>query len=89
MVSSMSLISLAVIAGVIAATPVKRADMLQPECNLLQPIDQLADRVCQLCHSYYSQLVPDMRLLCRKDCYTTPTFAACAKIFIDAPQFHL
>uniref|UniRef100_A0A0K0DHS4 Uncharacterized protein n=1 Tax=Angiostrongylus cantonensis TaxID=6313 RepID=A0A0K0DHS4_ANGCA len=57
-----------------------------PQMNL--PLQEVAEKICELCHEFHSHEVPNMRSECRSDCFSTDKFRLCMRMFTSAPKRH-
>ncbi|CAD6191387.1 unnamed protein product [Caenorhabditis auriculariae] len=58
------------------------------ECHILknEPIHEVMDQICDMCHELSSHSKPNMRADCRSECFSTETFRDCLRIF--SPRHH-
>ncbi|CAO4374861.1 unnamed protein product [Caenorhabditis nigoni] len=59
-----------------------------PSCPALEdePVGEVMERICDMCHELSSHERPNMRIECRADCFTTDAFRECLKLF--TPRRH-
>ncbi|KJH43596.1 hypothetical protein DICVIV_10395 [Dictyocaulus viviparus] len=57
-----------------------------PQMNL--PLQEVAEKICELCHEFHSHEVPNMRAECRSECFSTDKFRTCMRMFTNAPKRH-
>ncbi|KAF1758444.1 hypothetical protein GCK72_014902 [Caenorhabditis remanei] len=59
-----------------------------PSCPVLadEPVGEVMERICDMCHELSSHSRPNMRIECRADCFTTDAFRECLKLF--TPRRH-
>ncbi|WKY07786.1 hypothetical protein Q1695_007339 [Nippostrongylus brasiliensis] len=57
-----------------------------PQMNL--PLQEVAEKICELCHEFHNHEVPNMRAECRAQCFSTDKFRTCMRMFTNAPKRH-
>uniref|UniRef100_A0A915E7R0 Uncharacterized protein n=1 Tax=Ditylenchus dipsaci TaxID=166011 RepID=A0A915E7R0_9BILA len=45
------------------------------------PLYIVMDRVCELCHDFYSHEKPNMRMECRSNCFRSESYKKCLNLF--------
>ncbi|CAI2351136.1 unnamed protein product [Caenorhabditis sp. 36 PRJEB53466] len=66
----------------------KADDVESPSCAVLadEPVGEVMERICDMCHELSSHSRPNMRLECRANCFSTDAFRECLKLF--TPRRH-
>uniref|UniRef100_A0A915DRQ9 Uncharacterized protein n=1 Tax=Ditylenchus dipsaci TaxID=166011 RepID=A0A915DRQ9_9BILA len=61
------------------------------ECSVYEneTLHTIMDKVCELCHDFYSHQQPSMRSECRFNCFQTETFKKCLRIFKPSKRLRL
>uniref|UniRef100_A0A8R1HYJ2 Uncharacterized protein n=1 Tax=Caenorhabditis japonica TaxID=281687 RepID=A0A8R1HYJ2_CAEJA len=59
-----------------------------PSCAVLtdEPVGEVMERICDMCHELSSHSRPNMRIECRANCFSTDVFRECLKLF--SPRRH-
>ncbi|KAJ1372724.1 hypothetical protein KIN20_034958 [Parelaphostrongylus tenuis] len=81
----LTLIMFGVTSGRILDEPLMNNDC-SPQMNL--PLQEVAEKICELCHEFHSHEVPNMRSECRSECFSTDKFRLCMRMFTSAPKRH-